>query len=51
MILFRIGCLAERIVEVQRRCRFDRSRPMMMWEMMDQSKEEDMRERRPVRRR
>jgi hypothetical protein len=51
MILFRIGCLVERIVQVQRRCMFDRSRPMVRWERRSQSKEDDMRERRPVRRR
>jgi hypothetical protein len=50
MILFRIGCLEERIVQVQRRCKFERSRPTVRWERMDHIKEEDMRERRPVRR-
>jgi hypothetical protein len=43
--------LEERIVQVQRRCRFERSRPMVRWERMVHVKEEDMRERKPVRRR
>jgi hypothetical protein len=51
MTLFRRGCLEERIVQVQRRCRFERSRPMVRWERMVHVKEEDMRERKPVRRR